>query len=176
RAPWLLVTLMAGLVSATGLAYFQASPWFCVVPFFVPLITGMSGNVGIQCSTIFVRGMATGEISPGTRREAAMRELAIGHLIGVVFGLFSGFTVYFLSHFGIQKIEAGSVITGAAVGLGILGASFIATIFGTFSPLVFSRLKIDPAVASGPIVTAFNDVLSTFMFFFIARTTFMLFA
>jgi magnesium transporter len=169
RAPWLLVTLCAGLVSATGLAYFQEQPWFTIVPFFVPLITGMSGNVGIQCSTIFVRGMATGEISPGTRRDAVMKELAIGHLIGVVFGILCGIVVYLLNHFGIQQMNVDPLMAGTIVSAGILGACFTATLLGTFSPLLFARLKIDPAIASGPIVTAFNDVLSTFMYFFVTK-------
>lgn len=169
RAPWLLVTLCAGLISATGLAFFQTAPWFAIVPFFIPLIAGMSGNVGIQCSTIFVRGMATGEISPGTRREAAMRELAIGHLIGIVFGLLCGIAVYLLNHFGLQHMHMNPIIVGAVVGTGVLGACFTATLLGTFSPLLFHRLKIDPAVASGPIVTAFNDVISTFMYLIVVR-------
>lgn len=169
RAPWLLVTLCAGLVSATGISYFHLQPWFIVVPFFVALITGMSGNVGIQCSTVFVRGMATGEISPGTRRETALRELAIGHLIGVVFGILCGIVVYLLNYFGIQQIGVDPVLVGAVVGAGVLGACFTATILGTFSPLFFAKMRIDPAVASGPIVTAFNDVLSTFMYFFVAK-------
>jgi len=169
RAPWLLVTLCAGLVSATGLSYFYPRPWFAVVPFFVPLITGMSGNVGIQCSTIFVRGMATGEISPGTRRESAIRELAIGHLIGVVFGILCGATVYLLNLFHIQEMSVEPIVVGTVVGCGILGACFTATLLGTFSPLLFAKWRIDPAIASGPIVTAFNDVLSTFMFFLVVK-------
>ncbi len=169
RAPWLLVTLCAGLVSATGISYFHHQPWFVVVPFFVALITGMSGNVGIQCSTVFVRGMATGEISPGTRRETVVRELAIGNLIGVVFGLLCGIVVYLLNHFGIQEVEVHPILAGTVVGAGVLGACFTATILGTFSPLFFAKVRIDPAVASGPIVTAFNDVLSTFMYFFVAK-------
>ena len=169
RAPWLLVTLCAGLVSATGISYFHHQPWFIVVPYFVALITGMSGNVGIQCSTVFVRGMATGEISPGTRRETALRELAIGHLIGVVFGVLCGIVVYLLNYFGIQQVGVDPILVGTVVGAGVLGACFTATILGTFSPLFFAKMRIDPAVASGPIVTAFNDVLSTFMYFFVAK-------
>jgi len=169
RAPWLIVTLCAGLVSATGLAYFHLSPWFTIVPFFVPLITGMSGNVGIQCSTIFVRGMATGEISPGTRRETALRELAIGHLIGITFGILCGLVVYLLQYFGFHQWELKPIVAATVVGCGILGACFTATLLGTFSPLFFGRMRIDPAVASGPIVTAFNDVLSTFMYILVAK-------
>ncbi len=174
RAPWLLVTLCAGLVSATGLSYFRLQPWYVVVPYFIALITGMSGNVGLQCSTIFVRGIATGEISPGTRRQTVLRELTIGHLIGIIFGVVCGIMVYVLNYFGIQELSVTPIVAGIVVGCGILGACFTATILGTFSPLIFARLRIDPAVASGPIVTAFNDVLATFMYFLVAKIVIIL--
>ncbi len=169
RAPWLLVTLCAGLVTATGMSYFKDCVWFTVVPFFVPLITGMSGNVGIQCSTILVRGIATGEISSGSKREAVIKELIIGLLIGIVFGLLCGSVVYLFSRFGIHDVGLESFALGTTVSAGVLGACLTATFLGTFSPFFFARFRIDPAVASGPIVTAFNDVLSTLMYFLVAK-------
>ncbi len=169
RAPWLVVTLCAGLVTATGLSYFQGASWFIVVPFFVPLITGMSGNVGIQCSTIFVRGIATGEVSTRSKREMLKRELSTGAVIGVAFGILCGLVVFALYKLGIQQIGVDPVVTGITVGGGVFGACMTATLFGSMSPLFFARHDIDPAVASGPIVTALNDVLSTFMYFLVAR-------
>ena len=168
RAPWLIVTLFAGLVTATGLSLLQGQPWFIVVPVFVPLITGMSGNVGIQCSTILVRGMATGEISSSTRKLVIIREMKIGCLIGVTFGILCGLAVYGLNSIGLQQAEQDPFFVGTVVSSGILGACFTATLLGTLSPLIFARHGIDPAIASGPIVTAFNDVLSTYMYFFVA--------
>lgn len=176
RAPWLVVTLCAGLVTATGLAHFRDAAWFAVVPFFVPLITGMSGNVGIQCSTIFVRGIATGEVSPGSKREQVYREVTIGALIGVVFGLLCGIVVYLLNHFGSNHIGVDPFIIGVTVSAGVFGACMTATLLGSLSPLYFAQLKVDPAVASGPIVTACNDVLSTFMYFLVAKIVFSIFA
>ncbi len=176
RAPWLLVTLLAGLITATGLSLLQGQPWFIVVPFFVPLITGMSGNVGIQCSTILVRGMATGEISSGTRRLVIIRELKIGSIIGVTFGILCGLAVYGLNTIGLEQGQQDPVFVGTIVSSGILGACFTATILGTLSPLVFAKLGIDPAIASGPIVTACNDVLSTYMYFFVAWVVSSMFA
>jgi len=168
RAPWLLVTLCAGLVNAAAMSHFSGREWFAVVPFFVPLITGMSGNVGIQCSTILVRGMSTGELSAGTRREAMSKELLIGLLIGLVFGIICGVVVYSLNEFVVHS-QIDSLSLGTTVSCGVLGACLTATVLGTFSPFFFARFRIDPAVASGPIVTAFNDVLSTLMFFLVAR-------
>lgn len=176
RAPWLLVTLCAGLVTATFMTHFHDRLWFTMVPFFVPLITGMSGNVGIQCSTILVRGMYTGELSAGTRTEAIFKELMIGLLIGCIFGILCGTVVYLLSHFGIHSIGSGAFATGITVSCGLFGACMTATTLGALSPFFFDRMGIDPAVASGPIVTAFNDVLSTLMFFLVARMLSLFFA
>lgn len=175
RAPWLLVTLCAGLFTATAMAHFHDKIWFAFVPLFVPLITGMSGNVGIQCSTILVRGMSTGELSPGTTGLAIRNELTIGLLIGILFGIACGVVVYSLNRLGLNQVASDSFALGATVALGVLGACLTATVLGTFSPFFFAKFKIDPAVASGPIVTAFNDVLSTLMFFLVARIVYSLF-
>ncbi len=169
RAPWLLVTLCAGLVTASALTYFNDRNWFTVVPFFVPLINMMSGNVGLQCSTILVRGMSTGELTPGFRKRAILNELKIGLIIGSVFGLTCGILVYLIGDIGFNHLGKTPLVLGATVSSGILAACMTATTLGAFSPFVFARFRIDPAVASGPLVTAFNDVLSTLMFFLVAR-------
>lgn len=168
RAPWLLVTLCAGLVTATAMAHFYGSFWFAVVPAFVPLITGMSGNVGIQCSTILVRGMSTGQLSSGSKWDAIRKEIGMGLLIGLFFGVLCGSVIYLLSLFGLTQAESEPLMLGVTVFGGVLGACLTASVLGTLSPFFFVRFRIDPAVASGPIVTAFNDLLSTLMFFFVA--------
>lgn len=169
RAPWLIVTLCAGLISAAALSHFRDRDWFTFVALFVPLIAGMSGNVGIQCSTVLVRGMSTGEISHGSRRDAVFGELSIGVLIGVIFGFLSGGFVYLLNRFDIHYLGSEPLVLGFIVSVGLFGACLTATLLGTLSPFFFARFKIDPAVASGPIVTACNDVLSTLMYIFVAK-------
>ncbi len=169
RAPWLIVTLCAGLVTAAALSHFKDRDWFTFVALFVPLIAGMSGNVGIQCSTILVRGMSTGELSYGSRRQAVFNELSIGVLIGVVFGLLCGIFVYVLNRLEIHYLGSDPIVLGVIVSSGLLGACLMATLLGTLSPFFFARFRIDPAVASGPIVTAFNDVISTLMYILIAK-------
>lgn len=169
RAPWLAVTLLGGIVTSTTMSQFNGKIWFTIVPFFVPLIAGMSGNVGLQSSTILVRGMATGELSPGTRLEAIMKELGIGLLIGLTFGIACGLLIYLLSSIGVQTIGGDPASLGFVVSCGVFGACMTATVLGSFSPFFFARMGIDPAVASGPIVTAFNDVTATIMFMCVAR-------
>lgn len=170
RAPWLLVTLCGGLVTSTAMGHFADRTWFVFVPLFVPLITGMSGNVGIQCSTLLVRAMSTGELSPGTRGDAIFKEIMIGSLTGVVFGALCGVVVLVLTLLGIHPFaDTSQVALVAMVSCGVLGACLTATTLGSFSPFFFARFGVDPAVASGPIVTACNDVLSTLMFFLVAK-------
>ncbi len=170
RAPWLLVTLCAGLINVGVISSFQAhvEGMLTFALFFVPLITGMSGNIGIQCSTVLVRGMATGLFSLGNRRETVGKELMIGLTAGGVFGVLCGLVVYGLDFMGISGADMGALGVGVIVGVGLMGACLAGTFLGVFSPLFFARIGVDPAVAAGPIITAFNDFLSMSIYFLIA--------
>jgi magnesium transporter len=170
RAPWLVVTVCGGLLSAAIMSYFQTlEPNFLAfIVFFVPLITGISGNVGIQCSTVLVRSMAIGALSSGNKGAAVSKEAVIGLFTGVIFGILCGIAVYLLHSFGLHQQGGGAVESGVIVGMGVFGACLTSTFLGVSSPLFFARLGVDPAVASGPIVTAFNDVLSMIMYFIIS--------
>lgn len=177
RAPWLVVTLFGGVVNAASLSYFQRIEAKIAVFLvnFVPLITGMSGNVGIQCSTVLVRGMATGALSSGNKGRVAMREIIIGTTIGVVFGILCGLLIWVLSLLGIEKFHANPLETGIIVSTGLFAACCMATCLGVGSPFFFARIGIDPAVASGPIVTACTDVMSMMMYFVVAQVIISIF-
>jgi magnesium transporter len=169
RAPWLFVTLVAGIISSSVMGSFQHYEGGMLTFFlcFVPLITGMSGNIGIQSSTILVRGMATGIVTSGTRREAILKELVVGLCAALVFGVMCAFAVSFLNVFSLIENVLSPHQVGLMVGVGLFGACLAGSVLGVCSPLVFSRIGVDPAVASGPIVTACNDVLSMIIFFII---------
>lgn len=170
RAPWLLVTLFAGLISASVMSYYQAieAELLALIFFFIPLINGMSGNVGVQCSTVLVRSMAIGVLSSGKKGEAVLKEVSIGTMTGVIFGCLCGVIVYLLSGYEIGEFHGNPLQLGVTVAAGILGASLTATTLGVSSPFFFARIGVDPALASGPIVTAFNDIMSMIMFFVIS--------
>lgn len=169
RAPWLLVTLFAGLISAAFMSYFQKieAELLALIFFFIPLINGMSGNVGVQCSTVLVRSMAIGVISAGKKGEAVVKELTIGMMTGIFFGCLCGIIVYLLSG-QIGEFHGSPLQLGVTVAAGVLGASLTATTLGVASPFFFARIGVDPALASGPIVTAFNDIVSMIMFFVVS--------
>lgn len=170
RAPWLVVTLCAGLINVGVISSFQSYEGgvLTFVLFFVPLITGMSGNIGIQCSTVLVRSIALGLISWGNKGEMMMKELLIGLTTGTIFGILCGLAVYALDFVGVSERAVSPVAVGLIVGCGLTGACLAGTLLGVFSPLFFARIGVDPAVAAGPIITAFNDFLSMTIYFLIA--------
>jgi len=170
RAPWLFVTLGAGLVNVGVMSWFQCyeKGGLTFVLFFVPLITGMSGNIGIQCSTILVRSMAMGLLSKANRKETIIKEALVGLGAGCFLGIVCGILVYALDFVGVAGGALGPVSVGIIVGVGLMGGCLAGTLLGVLSPIFFARLGIDPAVASGPIVTAFNDFLSMTIYFLIA--------
>lgn len=170
RSPWLFVTLLAGLVNVAVMSSFenQEGKILTFVLFFVPLITGMSGNIGIQCSTVIVRGMAVGAFSSVGRKNLFYKELLIGIFLGSVFGIFCGSIIYVLGLLGASFMGVSAVYVGLIVGVGLIGACCAGTLLGVISPLFFMRIGIDPAISAGPIVTAFNDFLSMTIYFLIA--------
>lgn len=89
-------------------------------------------------------------------------------MIGACFGIICGIAAYGLNHAGLARAVMDPLLVGTMVSAGVFGACFTASVLGTCSPIFFSRFRIDPAVASGPIVTAFNDVIATYMYFFVA--------
>ena len=171
RAPWLLVTLIAGLINMEVMEYYnENTPHFLTfLLFFVPLITGLSGNIGLQNSTVLVRYMALNMITKKNRKNMALKELVLGMSTGVIFGIGAGLIVFFLSFMGVHN---DTVYYPAAIGLiisgGLISACIAGTFLGVFSPLVFANIGIDPAVAAGPIITAFNDFLSMVIYFIVA--------
>ncbi len=170
RAPWLFVTLFAGLLNMSIMNMFQQFEGVLLtfVFFFVPLVTGLSGNIGLQCSTILVRNMALGLLSDNARKEVMVKEIILGFSTGAFFGVVSGVFVYLLNSQGIAVMTVDPLSVGLIVGVGLFGACIAGTFLGVCSPIFFSRIGVDPAVASGPIVTAFNDFLSMSIYFLIA--------
>jgi magnesium transporter len=171
RAPWLCVTLLAGLVNVGVMSSFQKYDGgvLTFALFFVPLINGMSGNIGLQCSTVLVRIMAMGGLSVGSRKEILMKELLSGLFTGLIFGIGCGLLVYFLDSIGVSVTGTSSPrAVGAIIGAGLIGGCTAGTLLGVFSPLFFSRIGVDPAISAGPVVTAFNDFLSMTIYFVIA--------
>ena len=161
RLPWLILGLGGGLLSARILAHFQlALSQVLTLAFFVPVITALGGNIGIQSSTLVVRGLATGEIKPRGLSLRMARELAVSVLNGTVIGLLSLLVVW---------LWLGDLGLGAVVSLSMLSVVIWATTTGTLVPVLLDRFGIDPAYATGPFVTTTNDIVDLTIYMLVAH-------
>ena len=155
RAPWLLTTFIGGLLSAYILNRFQTTITdFTTVLFFIPFVLGISGNVGLQGSTVIVRGLATGDIQKDNILTVVRSELAVGIANGIIFGLLCGFIITLIAAPLLQT----SPTLGTAVGLGIVLAVCVSAVIGSTAPILFIKINVDPAISSGPFVTVTNDI------------------
>ena len=150
RLPWLFITMLGGLISGKILSKFSAEISAVVaLAFFIPLLTGMGGNVGTQSSTVTVRGIATGQIRSEDAYRVVMREAFTGLTIGLVLGIIVGIVAYWWQN---------KPMLGVVVGLAMIGNMFTASTMGTLVPLFFKRVGIDPAVASAPFISTTIDI------------------
>jgi len=160
RLPWLLASWIGGVIAFFIIGYFEASLNKLVyLAAFIPIIMGMGGNIGTQSSTIVVRGLATGQLNFKQTGAVVSKELAIGFFLGFVYGLLLGLVVH---------VRYDLWLLGVTVGLSVLCSMTIAALVGSLVPMVFARINIDPAVATGPFVTTSIDILSVFFYFQIA--------
>ncbi len=116
----------------------------------------MGGNTGVQTSTVTVRSLATGQLQAGEIRPAVFRELRIALSMGTFLGALV---------FGVAYLWTGDLLVGGCVGLAMLAAVVLSAALGALIPLLFRILGMDPAVASGPLITTLNDVLSLIIYF-----------
>ena len=150
RAPWLLTNLFGSMISGLILWYFRFTIQEVVaIVTFIPVIAAMGGNVGLQSSTLVIRGLATGRIELSDVRKVFLREVTIGLLIGLICGVV-GLAVASVMHINLTL--------GLVVGVAMLCALVVSTTTATITPVVLQRYGIDPAIAAGPFVTTANDI------------------
>lgn len=169
RMPWLLVTLVGTFLAALLIQFFEeifegpakegTETLWTLLLCFIPMIGGMAGNVGIQSSTVMVRGLATGEVSTAIFMRLLLKEVFLAAAIGLISGLLIG-SVVFLFYNQI----------GFVVALALFGAIVFAAFLGTVMPFACLWAKVDPAYASGPVLTTMNDLLGFLIYFLIAIT------
>lgn len=156
RMPWLLIGLLGGILGAQVISGFESD--IILIPqlaFFIPLITAMGGNVGVQSSAIVVQSLARGDDQFGS----ILKKLAKESLVAVVNGIILSIIVY-----GFAFIFDSTTL-GLVVSISLFTVIMFAAVFGTLIPLVLDRYKIDPALATGPFITTLNDVLGLFIYF-----------
>lgn len=164
RLPWLFTSFLGGLAAFFIIGNFEESlQQYAYLAAFIPVIMGMGGNIGTQSSTIVVRGIATGKINTGDLVSVVGKELAIGIILGVVYGLFIG--VVAKVRFNHEPL---ALQLAFSVGLAVISSMSVAALVGSLVPMLFEKANIDPAVATGPFVTTSVDIVSVYCYFMIA--------
>jgi magnesium transporter len=150
RLPWLFTNLVGSLISGAILWQFRYTIQEVVaIVTFIPVIAAMGGNVGLQSSTLIIRGLATGRIELADVWSVFFRETRIGLLLGLACGVLLTL---------VGWVWHGQPFLGMVVGVSMLIAFLISTSMATIMPVVLKRMGVDPAVAAGPFVTTANDI------------------
>ncbi len=157
RLPWLIVTLFGGVMSATILSRYESTlNSYAAVAFFMPLLTGMGGNVGTQSSTLTVRGLATGHVEAGKSIKTILQEMSIGACVGLICSI----VVCIVAFFWMGEIKLGMVV-GMSMAVNMITAATI----GTIVPIMFKKFGVDPAVASAPFISTALDITGITIYF-----------
>jgi magnesium transporter len=165
RLPWLLIGIIGGIVNSIILGGFEAQiAAVAALALFIPLIGGTGGNVGVQASAIVVQGLANGRLEVKDTARQIGKELVIGLLNAIVISA----VVLIYNLF----MHPGEYAVTYSVSASLFCVVIFATIFGTLVPLTLERLKIDPALATGPFIQITNDVVG--MLIYVGMATWML--
>jgi len=157
RLPWLITNLFGGVITGYLMWLFRATlQEVIVLVSFIPVITGMGGNVGGQSATIVVRGFATGRIDFSTLRQVFYKELRVGMIMGAVCGMVVGLVAIGWHH---------NPYLGLVVGLAMVTAMTVAATMGVLATSFFKKVGIDPAIASSPFVQTANDITGILIYF-----------
>lgn len=166
RLPWLLIGLLGGLLIANVIGIFEEEiAKITQLALFMPLIAAMAGNVGVQSSAIVVQGLANSSINIQSLFPRLLKELYVALISGSICAALV--LIYTL-------IFEDSMVLGFTVGLALFAVILFAALFGTFVPLMLDKVKIDPAVATGPFITTVNDIVGLAIYFMIAQQFFNL--
>lgn len=170
RLPWLLILLVISLFIGTYVGLFESV--IVALPILVnfqQMISGMSGNAGTQTLAVTVKNLTNPNFSGKQKLLFLLKELRIGVLVGAITGIISAIAVALYAHFtaGFNSFDL-AVKVGSALGLAMLVSSSTATLTGCLIPITLDKLNVDPAAASGPLITTLNDFIAVTVYYGIA--------
>lgn len=166
RLPWLLILLGLGMVVSSVVGIFEkVVSELTIVMAFQSLILGMSGNVGTQSLAVTIRVLMDENLTGRQKVKLVFKEMKVGLcnglLLGIIaFGLLGGYIVIFKG----KTMMFGYAISGC-IGISLALAMLISSATGTLIPLFFKKMNVDPAVASGPLITTINDLVAVVTYY-----------
>ncbi len=172
RTPWLVVTLFGEMVVSLIIKNYEpVLAKVIALASFSPLISAMGGNVGAQSATIVVRSIALGEITtPKEKVRTVLHEFKVGVMLGAIYGIALGIMAYLL--YG-QRYHWQF---GMAVMIGMGTSMTVASTMGAVEPIFFHRIGVDPATATGPLITTITDIISNLVYYSLATLLLLRFA
>ena len=183
RIPWLIVLLFLGLLVSSVIGIFESViVSIPIIVFFQSMILGMAGNVGTQSLAVTIRNISNEQLAEDKKKQlrSIFKELRIGFINGLIIGVVSFlFVLAYLAitksevHIGEGYIFTDTLLVSAIIGISMLVSITLASVIGTCFPLLLTKLKIDPAVASGPFITTLNDVIAVVVYYGLTFILFM---
>ncbi len=159
RIPWLLGLVFLSLLSSGIIAaYEQTLSSVIVLAFFIPLLIDSGGNVGSQSATIIIRSLATGDVKLGQWIRTAAKEMGVGISLGITMGAATSLVGFYRGGWEI----------GLVVGITMTIIVVVSNLVGVSLPFVLTSLRLDPAMASSPLITTMVDVIGLILYFFVA--------
>ncbi len=162
RLPWLVLALFGGFLAVlVAKQYDSALESYKDLFFFMPLIVAMAGNVGVQSSAIIVQGLAKGTLT-GSVWKRLVKEVGLNIINGIVLSLILFAGAYFI-------LDGGDITLPLTISISLIVVVLMASLVGTFVPIMLDKYNIDPAIATGPFITTSNDIFGLLIFFAIAK-------
>lgn len=166
RLPWLVVLLVLGMgVSAVVGAFENVVAILPIVICFQSLILDMAGNVGTQSLAVTIRVLMDEELAPKDKLKLVFKEAKVGFsngfLLGILAIVFLGLYIFLYKGYDIKH----AFLISLCVGVSLLLAMIVSSLVGTLVPLFFKKIKVDPAVASGPLITTVNDLVAVVIYY-----------
>lgn len=168
RLPWLLVSIVLNLVIAMFLSIFSGTiEMISALILFQPLILGMAGNIGTQAIAVTILKIHKNETTNYSKH--IKNEILIGVVNAIIVGVF-GFLLSwgFLTFSSFETGTVSLILLSFVIGLSLAFSMFLSAMFGVFIPIILTKLKVDPAAASGPVISTINDLVALLIYFGLA--------
>lgn len=166
RLPWLVILLFLGMVVSAVVGVFESV--VAVLPIvmcFQSLILDMAGNVGTQSLAVTIRVLMDENLTTGQKVKLMLKEMKIGFFNGAILAvmalIFLGGYIHLFKGFALGY----SMMISACVGVSLVGAMVVSSLVGTLTPIFFKKVGVDPAVASGPLITTINDLVAIVVYY-----------
>lgn len=169
RLPWLVILLFLGMGVSTVVGAFEGVVAVLpVVICFQSLILDMAGNVGTQSLAVTIRVLMDENLNGKDKIRLTMKEMKVGFCNGALLGILALVCLgIYIALFKGYSVGNAFLISGC-VGISLLVAIIISSLVGTLVPILFNKIKVDPAVASGPLITTVNDLVAVVTYYGLA--------